>query len=162
MRKFYLALFFVPLCVFAGENEDAPKAYRWVDKDGSVVFSNSAPPPGVKAQEIEVRDADTVIDSERSRKLLNDSKKIDSELDQRLKRRESIKSQIDSTKAELEIAKRKFSEGEAPQEGELQRLANGKTRLADSYHARRAAEADKIKKLEAIIDDLYEQLSKVR
>jgi hypothetical protein len=163
MRKLLcLGCLLLPLIVQAAADTERSTAYRWVDKDGSVHFSSTPPPPGVKATEIELRQPQTVIHQENRSQMLKQGRMAGERSDARQDERQRLIQQIDDAKAALAQANEALIKGEEPQPGELQHLAGGGNRLSDAYHQRRAAEARRIEQLQQQLDELYGQLNKLR
>ena len=157
-----LCVLLLPLIVQAEADKEGAKAYRWVDKDGSVHFSATPPPSGVKSTEIELRQPDTVIHQEDRGQLLERGQRVDEQIEAREQERQRVMQQIEEVKASLAQANEALIAGEEPLPGERQHLAGGGTRLSDAYHQRREAEARRVEELQQQLDDLYGQLNKLR
>ncbi len=163
MRSLFLLMCLVlPLIVQAEGEKELPKAYRWVDKDGTVHFSSTPPPAGMKSTEIELRQPDTVIHQENRAQMLEQGDRVGDKVDARQEKRQQLLQQIDDAKAMLVQASEALLNGEAPQSGETKRLVGGSTRLTDAYHQRREAEAKRLEQLQQQLDDLYAELNKLR
>ena len=163
MRKwFFLVSLVLPVIVHAEAGGDQHKTSRWVDNAGTVHFSATPPPPGVKVEEIELRQPETVIHQENREQLLEQGQQVGERVEARQQEREQLIQQIDKVKAALLQANEDHIKGEAPLPGELQHLAGGGTRLSAAYQQRREAEAKRIAQLQQQLDDLYKQLNQLR
>jgi vacuolar-type H+-ATPase subunit I/STV1 len=161
-KRFLLVCLTLPWLVHAAAESDKPKTYRWVDKEGVVHFSSTPPPPGVKAEEIELRQPGTVIHQENREQTLEQGRQVGERVEAQQQERQQLLQQIDEVKAALLQANEAHITGEAPLPGELQHLAGGGNRLSAAYHQRREAEAKRIEQLQQQLDDLYKQLNKLR
>ncbi|MFC1750463.1 DUF4124 domain-containing protein [Pseudomonadota bacterium] len=146
--------------VWATDEPEKQKAYRWIGDDGSLVFSSSPPPAGVKAEEVELRDADTILHQERkpsSRRVYDGG----SAIDKRANKRSGLKDKIHRLEERLERARRQYEEGEEPLEGERIGSRNG-SRLSEAYFERRDREAASIKSMETQLDQLWKEHNELR
>ena len=163
MRKLLcLCCLLLPLATQAEGEKEQAKAYRWMDKDGSVHFSSTPPPPGVKATEIELRQPETVIHQENRSQTLEQGRLAGEQADARQQERQQIMLQIEEVRNSLAQANEALTAGEGPLPGERQRTATGGTRLSEAYHQRREAETTRVEQLQQQLDDLYGQLNKLR
>lgn len=140
--------------------DEKTKVYRWIGDDGSLVFSSTPPPEGVKAEEVELRDADTIIHQER-RVAPRQSYSGSDDVMRRADRRRAIKEQIYALEERIETARLKYQKGETPLEGERMKTLNG-TRLSEEYFKRREREMGTIKALEKQLDQLWDQYNNFR
>jgi len=161
-KMFTLCLLLFPLIAQAEADKEGAKAYRWVDKDGSVHFSSTPPPPGVKATEIELREPDAVIHQQDQGQLLRRGGQVDQRIEARIQERQRVMQQIEEVKSSLAQANEALTKGEEPLPGERQRMAGGGSRLSETYHQRREAEAKRVGQLQQQLDELYEQLNQLR
>jgi 7-keto-8-aminopelargonate synthetase-like enzyme len=161
MQKLILgSLFCLSFVCVAGDSEK--KAYRWIADDGSVMFSTAPPPPDAKAEEFELRDADTVIKQDKAdrQRLLNQSESQTHRAQNRREQRKKIKQEIAVVKVELTEARKEIDEGKEPRPGETQHLAGGGTKLSPVYFKRLEKQEKKVEALEKRLDELDEELKK--
>ena len=143
---------------------EAATYYKWVDRDGSVVYSDE-PPQGVKSVEIVVPDRTTspssgsTSPSQRSQRQADRAEKeLNRQIDERIARRKLLQQKLAGARKALEAARRAKELGEEPKPGE--RLANvgGGTRLGPAYFRRQEKLEADIRKAEQTVEALQREL----
>lgn len=157
-RLFYIGILILPLATLAEE----AKTYRWKADDGSVMFSAEPPPEGVAAEEIKIRPAEPIERTVDRQRVIQNSRKISVELEQKFKLRDALKKKLGKAKKDLAQAKKNFVDNEAPRAGEMQKLSGGGGRLTQAYYERRAAEAAEITKLEQEMNEIKKEIKALR
>jgi len=164
MRKLLCVVcLLTPALLSAQSTTEKATVYRWKGDDGAMVFSTTPPPKGVDAEEMTLRDADSVIRQEKPPAAKRSADPGDF-ADERREERSALKQRIFELDDKLEKLRVAYKKGEAPnpEKGETQHLVNGYTRLTEAYFARREREAREIKALEKQLDALWSKFNKLR
>ncbi len=143
----------------------AGTVYQWIDKDGSVVYSDE-PPPDIEAVEITIPDSQGAVsasksgssDSQRREKLLDSSREVSRQTESRIEQREQLRQQLRTAEAALEAAEQALLEGEVPKAGERIAKVGGGTRLAPAYFQRLDALRESVKRAEEKVAVLKKRL----
>lgn len=141
----------------------ADTVYKWRAEDGSVVFSDELPESkSGQAETVELREPDFIGEPSSSVAPQAPVKLPESLATQRMQQRETLQQQLAQYSDELASAKQAYEDGKTPREGEIQRLAGGRTKLSQAYFDRLKQEEQQLEFLEAKISEIHEALQKLR
>ena len=140
----------------------AQKVYTWTAEDGSTVYSDQPPPPGVTGQEF-TPSTSTVVEQNRAQRsrLLRESRDISRRTDEKIRRRENLQQELQAARQALADAREALESGLAPQPGELRRNVSGGTWRDEAYFERVKGLERKVAEAEARVAELSEQLERV-
>lgn len=142
---------------------EAATYYKWVDRDGSVVYSDE-PPQGVKSVEIVVPDRTTspssgsTSPSRRSQRQVDRAEELNRQIDERAARRKLLQQKLAGAKKALEAARQAKELGKEPKPGERLANAGGGTRLGPAYFRRQEKLEADIRKAEQKVEALQREL----
>ncbi len=148
----------------AEEGAPGQKAYRWIGKDGSMVFSTSPPPEGVKATEFQLRDADVIVPAPPPIVSPSSNLQAPSQGGNSIPA-DTLKRSIDEAEERLAELRRQYEAGEAPREGERKVFSVGgqtRSKLSEDYFTRRKEEQAAIEAQEKKIENLWKKYKAAR
>ena len=141
----------------------ADTVYKWTSEDGSVVFSDELPESkSDQAETVELREPDFIGDPASNVTPQAPVKLPESLATQRIRQREELQQQLVKYSDELAVAKQAYEDGKTPREGEIQRLAGGRSKLSQAYFARLKKEEQQLEFLETKVAEIHEALQKLR
>lgn len=140
------------------------KVYRWVNEEGTVMFSDT-PPPGREAEEINLPDLPTntlETPARERRELLRQSEQIERKIERRQATRAALQQELTETREALQQARQALAQNREPRPDERRALAGGGTRLLPSYFDRIERQEAEIERLEQRINELEQSLGALR
>lgn len=137
---------------------NAELLYRYVDKDGKVIYSDKPPKNGEKATRVEVDPTANIVKLQTKDSGGKEQKFADikSRGDARAALRDKLQKDLDTAEKNVEQAKKALEEGRDPVDGETRIVTgkNGNSILRQpEYYARIAALEEAIKKAEEQLKD---------
>jgi peptidoglycan hydrolase CwlO-like protein len=143
----------------------ADKVYKWRNEEGTVIFSDTPPPPGQQAEEIDLPALPTntlQAPSQQRQQLLRKSRQIDNKLERQQQQRQALQDSLAQARKELEQARQAVEHAKEPKPGDRRATVGGGSRLLPEYFARIKQREEEVKRLEQHISDLEQQLNSLR
>jgi hypothetical protein len=128
----------------------AQTTYKYLDANGKTVYSDHAPPAGVKFTTIEAKTKPTGVDVRPSEANVQDA--ATAERDRRARQGEH-EQLIAGAKQSYESAVRELEAAKEPQEGERQHNANGTSHLTEDYQKRIAPLEQKVEEMKRKLEE---------
>ncbi len=161
------------LLAFTSGSVDAQQLWKYIDKDGKVIYSDKPPKPGEKAEEVKFDAKANVIESKRAPAAAKDGNAkaagIDARIAARTAARDAAEQRVEQARLELERAKKALETGKEPLQSEiLVAVGRGDVKGTNKivykpeYFERLAALENAVKAAEKKLEDAETEYARVK